>query len=108
MEHLANIAAITFIVVFVVDFSGIMENFKRAISILRGRPINRLRPIDCSMCMTFWSCLAYIIAARFFSLGGVALVCAFAALSSTVHSILRLIIDIMAKIIQQLYKLFDL
>lgn len=56
---------IAFIVCFIVDISGIVEQFKKMLwRIIFGKKSRysyfSLKPIDCSLCMVWWSSLTYL------------------------------------------------
>lgn len=105
---LLDIFSLTFIVVFIVDISGIVDAIKSFLSHFIGRRVQHLPPIDCSLCMTFWACLVYIIATGHFNIGGLAIVCAASAAASIVHSAIRLVADIIAKLFQTIQTIFKL
>ena len=52
---------LTAIVVFIVDLSGFTDSWKPALAKYLHCKIERVRPFDCSLCMTFWSCLIYLL-----------------------------------------------
>lgn len=63
-----NIFLIAFVVVFIVDVSGAVGSLKAFINRRKGRPEDydfSLKPLDCSLCMTWWTGLAYILFAGF-------------------------------------------
>lgn len=105
---LLDIFCLTFIVVFIVDISGIVDAIKSFLSHFIGRRVQHLPPIDCSLCMTFWACLVYIIATGHFTLGGLAIVCAASLAASLLHSAIRIVADIIALIFQSIQTLFKL
>ena len=46
------------IVVYIVDLSGFTESWKGAITrLFGGRECKRIKPFDCSLCMTWWTLL---------------------------------------------------
>lgn len=61
-----NIFLITFIIVFIIDLSGFIDSIKTFIQFLvykiYGLRINefRIKPFDCSLCMSFWTNIIYI------------------------------------------------
>jgi hypothetical protein len=66
MEQLINPALLTFICVYVVDYSGIIVDLSKFIWGLRFP--NKLyaywiipKPFSCSVCMTFWSVGIYLL-----------------------------------------------
>lgn len=55
-----NYFVITLAVCFIVDYSGFVPALKPKINkILHREEGVILKPFDCSLCMTFWSCLVY-------------------------------------------------
>lgn len=58
------------IVAFIVDYSGVVAVMKQGFG-LEGRS---MKPFDCSMCMTFWSCL-FLMAFRGLSIPHLAGAC---------------------------------
>lgn len=99
---------ITLIVVFIIDHSGIIDTIKSALAKWLGVQGVRLQPFDCSLCMTWWACLLYIIITGHFTLGGIALCAIFALGADKLADTLALIRDIITKTINELYKLFKL
>ena len=68
--------------VFIVDISGWTESWRgwlaRRFGVQRLRP---LRPFDCSLCLTWWSCLVWAAVAGSLSLRAVACAALAAALT---------------------------
>jgi len=107
-----NLLLIQVIVVFIVDISGAVDSLKSGIKwILTKGNMNSsdytLKPIDCSLCMTFWSGLAYLLITNNFALVYLAILCVMAAFSGIVKSAILLVEDSIVKIIQCIYKLID-
>ena len=80
LNTLLNLIFIQLIVVFIIDLSGFVDTMKSKISSLltRGRIKSldyRIRPFDCSLCMTFWSGLIYLFIVDRFTLSLIAFVC---------------------------------
>lgn len=83
-----NILLITVIVVFIVDLSGIVPTFRDWFNrVTRREEDARIRPFDCSMCMTFWAGLIYVILSGP-SIPAVATVCLCAWLAQFVADVL--------------------
>lgn len=72
-----DIILISLICVFVIDCTDIIPVLKRRISnLIYHRDVNiSIKPFDCSLCMSFWCGLFYIIITRSFSLPLLFLVC---------------------------------
>lgn len=67
--QILNLVLIAFICVLTVDKSGVVLFIKKAISfaITRGKMQKTdyiLKPVDCSLCMTWWTGLIYLLCIR--------------------------------------------
>ena len=57
-----ELLALAFIVVYIVDETGIVDSFKAFIKKwLDTKSDISLKPLDCSLCMTHWVCLVYVL-----------------------------------------------
>ena len=57
-----ELLALAFIVVYIVDETGIVNSFKTFIKRwLNTKSDITLKPLDCSLCMTHWVCLVYVL-----------------------------------------------
>ena len=65
-------------------------------------------PFDCSLCMTFWTGLIYIIVSNSFSIQYIAILLFFAWTTTIQKDILALIKDLIIKLIDIIYKTFNL
>lgn len=88
-----DIILATFIVVFIVDLSGIVDSIKEAIGRWLKVKVNRIKPLDCSLCMTFWVGLIVLLAEGEFSFPMVSLVCLCAYLTQPLKGALILLSD---------------
>lgn len=72
-----DIILISLICVFVIDCTDIIPVVKRRISnLIYHRDINiSIKPFDCSLCMSFWCGLAYLLLTGSFSLPLLFIVC---------------------------------
>lgn len=66
--QLLLVASVT---IYIIDLSGFTQSWRSALA--RRMHINEtnlrpLKPFDCGQCMTWWTCLAYAIIVRQFSL----------------------------------------
>lgn len=109
---LINLILIASIVVFIVDISGAIDSLKSGIKwiLTKGKMSNddyRLKPIDCSLCMTFWTGIIYLLVIGQFTLPYFAFVCLLACFSSVIKTSILLVEDILIKITQLIYKLLD-
>lgn len=56
-----NLLMITTIVCFVIDVSGIVDSIESMLSRWRGKPCKLIKPFSCSLCMSFWIGLIYVL-----------------------------------------------
>ena len=57
-----ELLALAFIVVYIVDETGIVDSLKTLIKRwLNVKSDITLKPLDCSLCMTHWVCLVYVL-----------------------------------------------
>lgn len=92
---------ISIIVCFVVDISGIIDTIKYTIwkwvfNNKKEYQEFRLKPFDCSLCMTFWIGLIYIIPN--FNLINLLCVCLFASISEEISNTLLIIKNIIHRV----------
>ena len=107
-----NLTLIAAIVVFIVDISGAVDSLKSGLKwiLTNGKMKNsdyQLKPLDCSLCMTFWSGIIYLLITNNFTLPYLAFVCLLACFSGIIKSSILLVEDILIKITQLIYKLLD-
>ena len=109
---LINLTLIAAIVVFIVDISGAVDSLKSGLKwiLTKGKMKNsdyQLKPLDCSLCMTFWSCIIYLLITNNFTLPYLAFVCLLACFSGIIKNSILLVEDIITTIIQLIYKLIE-
>lgn len=97
------------IVVFIVDISGAADSLKTAIKwvLTKGKftnPDYRLKPFDCSLCMTFWSTMTYLLCTNQFTLPLIAVGCLLAAFAGLTKNAIILVEDSITRVIQLIYE----
>lgn len=107
-----NLFLITFIVVFIVDVSGAVDSLKSGIKwvLTNGKMKNSnydLKPLSCSLCMTFWIGLIYLLCTSNFTISYIACVCLLSASTGLLKDFWFLCEDIIKTIINIFYKLID-
>jgi len=95
------------VTVFIVDLSGIVDTLKRAVWFLmkgtfKGFQDFRLKPLDCSLCMTFWGTLIYAICAGAFSMTVLLYCCALAYCTTLAKAALQTVRDAAAVLIDKI------
>lgn len=96
---------LTIIVVFIIDLSGIIDTLKRVIWKLFFKSSFQefeLKPLDCSLCMTWWSCLGYIIITNQFSLYSICVCALFSFSADLVGTILHAVKDIFGLLLNKI------
>ena len=104
-----NLFLISIIVVCIVDISGFIDTLKSALNkvITKGKFSNSnfsLKPIDCSLCMVFWAGLIYLIYCNSISLLNIAILLLIAISTPIINDIIRLLQDLIIKLIQVIEK----
>lgn len=106
-----NLFLIAFIVVFIVDNTDFMDTIKKFIWkrwIKEGDYRNlQLKPFDCSLCGTWWLCLAYLIIFHKFTLLTVAFTALLSFLTPQIKDLQNLIADTIQLIINFIYTIIE-
>lgn len=96
------------IVVFVIDHSGMIDTIKGALAKwLKVREV-RIKPFDCSLCMSWWCGLLALAIEQQFTLGNIVAVALFALFADKIADTLTLLRDATSKAINAIYKLVKL
>ena len=100
--QLLLVAAVT---IYIVDLSGFTQSWRSALA--RRMHINEtnlrpLKPFDCGQCMTWWTCLAYSLIVRHFSLPVIAYSALLAFLSVPIGQVMIFIREWVSWIIDKL------
>lgn len=100
-----DLICITFIMVFIIDNSGVVEHLETFLTKLFKSKfqLHIPRPFSCSLCMTFWSGIIYIICNGEFSITSIAIVSLCALLSSTFNDVINVIINNIKKLLNKIY-----
>ena len=99
-----NIFALSVIVVFIIDVSGVIEELRPFVNerILHRDADARLKPFDCSLCMTFWTGVIYVCLFAGFSFPRIAAVCLAAAMVRNIGEAVFIIRKIGEKLLSKL------
>lgn len=91
MNIYIELLLVTLVVIFIVDLSGWTDTWLGWLSKFTtkyGRgPVRELRPFSCSLCMTWWCCLAWLIIKGQFTLPLVAYSAGLATFSNTIQNL---------------------
>lgn len=105
LSLIGNLLLLTIIICFIIDLSGIVQSIKGLITrkILRFRNVElSIKPFDCSLCMTWWVGLSYILCIGEFGILGVFLVAMFSFMSSNITVLLIAIKDLVGSLINKI------
>ena len=103
MTHL-DLLYLTVAVVYVVDVSGFTQTWLGWLSRFLHARVTELRPFSCSTCMTWWSCIVYLLITGTFDLRNLAVV---AVLSSVAYPIGQVLIFVREGLLAAVSKLLD-
>ena len=104
MNPYTDLLFLTVIVVFIVDVSGFTESWLHALSRWLRHQVTSLKPFSCSLCMTWWSGLIYLIITGRFCLPLIAYVALMAFLSLPISEFLIFIRETLLRWIRQATK----
>jgi len=102
MNPWTDLLFLTLVVVFVVDLSGWTDTWLRWFSRWLGRTVREFKPFTCSLCMTWWSGLAYLLITGRFCLPLVAYVALMAFISFPISQFLIFIRELLLKWLNQM------
>lgn len=102
-----NLILINIIVVFLIDQSGFIVEFKSWLKKLltNGKMKDSnysLKPFDCSLCMTFWTSLIYLLIINGLTIESFALVCLSAWLTTFTNDIFIVVKEMWTKLINKI------
>ena len=115
MNTLLNLFLMTIVICFVVDCSGIMIDIRKLVAniIYKKTKIKvnhnelKLKPIGCSLCMTWWTGIIYLLCIGEFTLVNFTFVALLALLSSNISGLLFTLKDYLATFELWLQKLIS-
>ena len=104
-----NILLIAVIVVIVIDNTDFVDNIKKLISsiLTKGKIKSSsyiLKPFDCSLCMTFWISLIYLIIQNQVTLISITYTLVIALLTPQINDLVKLLQDLITKLINIVYR----
>ena len=99
LSFVTDLFSILIICVLVIDISGFVHSIKVAIGKYLGISPNsfRIKPFDCSFCMTFWVSMIYLLVVGRFSLVNIAIVLLLCCLTTPLKNLIMSLIDKLTK-----------
>ena len=113
MEIILNILLITIIIVFIVDCTDFIPTLKIKLwnwTFNYSKPYKEytIKPFDCSLCLSFWSNLIFLICTHNFTIPYITVVAISSFLTPVIHSLLMLVYDILVNLINWVYKVLKI
>ena len=99
LSFVTDLFSILIISVIVIDISGFIHSIKAAIGkFLELSPNSfRIKPFDCSFCMTFWVSLIYLLVVGRFTLLNIAIVLLLCCLTTPLKNLIMSVRDKLTK-----------
>ena len=99
LGFVTDLFSILIISVIVIDISGFVHSIKAAIGkYLKISPNSfRIKPFDCSFCMTFWISLIYLLVVGRFTLVNIAIVLLLCCLTTPLKNLVMSVRDKLTK-----------
>jgi len=107
MRCLIDILLLAAIIVFVVDLSGFTQTWKKWLGKWLGVQIGDVPPLDCSLCLTFWAGLVYLIVEHDFTIPALAYLALVSYCTGLMGEILTAVRELIAALVRYLWKLID-
>lgn len=104
MKTIIDLILVALITIYIVDLSGFTDSWRAALArVLHVKELKPLPPFDCSLCMVWWVCLAFLLTSAKLSLPMVALSALLSYLSHPLGQMLRLIHEALLTLTNRLY-----
>ena len=99
LSFVTDLFSILIISVIVIDISGFVHSIKAAIGKYLGISPNsfRIKPFDCSFCMTFWVSMIYLLVVGRFTLVNIAVVLLLCCLTTPLKNLVMSVRDKLTK-----------
>lgn len=104
---LLNLMSITVLTAYIIDLSGFTDTWKGWLGRWLGCEVGRVRPIDCSLCMTWWLGIIYLLCTQSVTLPNIAIVAGFSFMASPIGQALILAKELIVAVIGLAHKLID-
>lgn len=98
-----DLLLITLIIVFIIDISGVIDSIEDTLSKWLKGKAKVPKPFSCSLCMTWWVGLIYLLYVGEFTLLWIAVVALFAHLSGVLGTLLIWVREMLNWVIEKAY-----
>ena len=102
MKPFLDLLFLTLVVVFIVDLSGFTDSWLSAFSKWLGHTVREFKSFTCSLCMTWWTGIVYLLVTGQFSIPLLAYVALLAFLSFPIRDFFIFIKELLLKWINKL------
>ena len=96
------------IIVFVIDLSGVITEAENKLSKWLNVKCHIPKPISCSLCLTWWVGLTYLIITSTFTIPMITYVALLSYMTNPMYNILLFIRDLLNHIVDLLYKFLNI
>lgn len=104
-----NLLLITLITVFIIDLSGIIDELEHSLSKwLNKKSVHIPKPFSCSLCMTWWTGLIYLLVIHNFTFITIAYCALLAYLTPVFGALMQLVKDLLTKAVNIVYNALNL
>lgn len=108
MKIYIELLLLAVITIYIVDLSGFTESWRSALKRrLNAKDLKPIRPFDCSLCMTWWTCIVFSICAGTFSLPVLAYIAMLSFLSLPIGQLMIFIREGMTFLINKMMTWYD-
>lgn len=112
MNTLLYLALIQFILVVIIDDSGVIQDILRWFSSLltKGKIVKdnySLKPFTCSYCMTFWCGMIYLFVIGKLTIPYIAFVLFLSSMVTITKELINLLRDLIIRLINKIYDLIQ-
>ena len=106
----SNLLLMAFIIVFAIDYSGFIEEMDKILTkVFKSKvPLHIPKPLSCSLCLTFWLGLIYLICVNQFTLLNIAGVIVVSAFTPEILAFIYLMKDLFNNIIDAICNFLNL
>lgn len=83
--------------VFIADLSGFPDAVRGLLRTISHGRVDRVKPLDCSLCLTWWVCLVYSLLAGAFRVEVVAYIALLALMARPVADVVNIVLELINK-----------
>ncbi len=100
-----DVFLLSVILVFIVDISGVVGELEKGMAKwLNVKAVPIPKPFSCSLCLSFWGGLIYLLCTSRFTLSGICIVSIISMLTPVTNNLLLLLRDCLNKVLDWMSK----